>query len=228
MSLQLRVPRVKTQFFMNIEHATTAPLASCPPWRRCVSRPALAWQWRWLAGGVACARRLGALGPCWQEGAERAHGCSRFRGGVRGSVVSPASVGRRCCSLRSFRYLSPWQRSVRWWERRDPHAESPGSMVFIGASTVSFALKLRWARRVAARVCGLRGMDPWQRSWICCSCLQQAASFGEAHRRQRRRNSCVPLSAPLSVCGSGVVFCRVRCVWWCSLRCVLYKIASFS
>jgi hypothetical protein len=66
---------------------------------------------------------------------QRAHGCWRSRGGVHGSVVSPASVGQRCCSLRSFRYLSPWQRSVRRWKWRGPHAERPGLVVFIGTST---------------------------------------------------------------------------------------------
>jgi hypothetical protein len=33
---------VKTQFFMGVRQRC---LASCPPWRRSISRPALVWQW---------------------------------------------------------------------------------------------------------------------------------------------------------------------------------------
>jgi hypothetical protein len=71
MFLLHRILGVKTQFSRDVRRRR---LASCPPWRRHISRPALVWQWWWWASFV-CARwlegRLARVGRMVQ----RALGC---------------------------------------------------------------------------------------------------------------------------------------------------------
>jgi hypothetical protein len=53
MFLLHRILGVKTQSSRDVRRRR---LASCPPWRRRISRPALVWQWWWAS--VVYARRL--------------------------------------------------------------------------------------------------------------------------------------------------------------------------
>jgi hypothetical protein len=46
-----------------------------------------------------------------------------------GAVVISVKVRWKRCSHVGLRYLSLWQRRVRRWERRGPHAEWSGSVV---------------------------------------------------------------------------------------------------
>jgi hypothetical protein len=89
-----------------------------------------------------CATAGGALGPCWQDGAE-------------GPWVLKVSRRRAWFSGFSgigFRHLSPWQRCETVEEARPPRREARISG-FLRRCDESFTLKLRWVRWIADRVC---------------------------------------------------------------------------
>jgi hypothetical protein len=75
---------------------------------------------------------------CWRQGAEGPWAldilswCTRCSGDLDDGWVEVV------LPKRFFRYLSPWQRSVRRWMWRGPHAEWPGSVFFNDAVTGCF------------------------------------------------------------------------------------------
>jgi hypothetical protein len=140
--------------------------------------------------------------------------------------VSPTTVGRRCCSLSGFKYLSPLAEECE----AVGEARAPRKVVEISGfhrrCDESFMLKL--LRQGSPIVCvQLEGTVPWWRSLRCCPSLQRVATLGVHNIGDDDAIHRWLLLASLPVCG-GVVFCCVGCscalfVWWFSLQRVMYN-----
>ena len=144
---------------------------------------------------------------------------------MHGAVVISVTAGRKCFSLSGFRYLSPWWRSVRRWERRGPHAEWPGSVSFQWCRDGDFfanASLEQGDRRPC--VCSLRKIVPWWRSSGSCFGLQRAMVWHNVGDDGAARRLDFSSSPRWWWCS--VVLCAFVCVV-CTLRRVMFDCFLF-
>jgi hypothetical protein len=157
-----------------------------------------------------------ALVPRWQGGAEGPWRCNLGLA-CCGVVVFSAAAGRRWCFLSSFSYTS-LGRGVRRWMRRGPHAEWPGSAVFVCAATRGFCRSFVGVRGSATMSMRLVGDSPWWRGSGGLFSLQRAAALAVAQRwwQQRWLSRLLWLFSQVVV-----VWCLVGCVVRVCCSCVV-------